>query len=126
VEALYLTRFYLLASTRAYIAGVWWYGLRDQGVERANKEHNFGVLDAGMGPKPAAAALKDVASLLADVQRLRADSAGPNWHVSGKRANGATVAFDWQESATDNQLLVGVEALAPKPDTPAAPPASRP
>ena len=53
-----LTRFLQLASKRDYIAGVWWYCLRDQGTDRANKEHHFGVMDAAMQPKPAAYALR--------------------------------------------------------------------
>jgi polysaccharide biosynthesis protein PslG len=53
-----LTRFLELASMRDYIAGVWWYCLRDQGTDRANKEHHFGVMDAAMKPKPAAYALQ--------------------------------------------------------------------
>jgi hypothetical protein len=53
-----LTRFLQLASIRDYIAGVWWYCLRDQGSDRANKEHHFGVMDAAMKPKPAAYALR--------------------------------------------------------------------
>jgi hypothetical protein len=43
---------------RDYVAGVWWYCLRDQGTDRTNKEHHFGVMDAAMKPKPAAYALQ--------------------------------------------------------------------
>ena len=53
-----LTRFLQLASMRDSIAGVWWYCLRDQGNDRTNKEHHFGVMDAAMKPKPAAYALQ--------------------------------------------------------------------
>ncbi|HEY8507747.1 MAG TPA: cellulase family glycosylhydrolase [Steroidobacteraceae bacterium] len=54
----YLTRFLKLASGRQFIAGVWWYCLRDQGTEPGNKEHHFGVMDVSLRPKPAAHALR--------------------------------------------------------------------
>jgi hypothetical protein len=62
----HLRRFVRLAASRPYVAGVWWYCLRDQGSDPRNKEHNFGVLDADMRPKPAAHALRAVAGELRD------------------------------------------------------------
>jgi hypothetical protein len=68
--ALYLTRFILLASARPYVAGVWWYCLRDHGTDPGNKEHHFGVLDPGLQAKPAAAAMRSVTRMLAEAGRL--------------------------------------------------------
>jgi hypothetical protein len=70
----YLTRFVLLASERPYIAGVWWYCLRDQGTDPNDKEHHFGTFDFAWQPKPAAHALRAVAASLADTGRLRGAS----------------------------------------------------
>ena len=66
----YLARFMLLASTRPYIAGVWWYCLRDQGSDPADKEHHFGAFDFAWQPKPAAYALRAVARQIAEAGRL--------------------------------------------------------
>lgn len=62
--ASFLTRYMLLASSRAYIKGVFWYCLMDQGNDPQNKEHRFGVLDRTQQARPAAIALKNLAPLL--------------------------------------------------------------
>jgi hypothetical protein len=43
LRADYLKVFMSGAAARPYIRGVWWYGLYDQGDDRANKEHRFGL-----------------------------------------------------------------------------------
>jgi hypothetical protein len=103
--AVYLARFMLLASTRPHVAGVWWYCLRDQGNDPANREHTFGVLDAVLQPKPAARALRDVAALLAQVRRFRDRSRGTEQRVEGSRADGAQVALAWSAAGADVRLL---------------------
>lgn len=65
----YLSRFMLLAATRPHIGGVWWYCLRDQGTDPANERHTFGVYDAQWRLKPAGAALRNVALVLAERER---------------------------------------------------------
>jgi polysaccharide biosynthesis protein PslG len=50
LERNYLS-FMLLASSNPRIAGVWWYGLRDQGTDRTIKNQNFGLLGHSMQPK---------------------------------------------------------------------------
>lgn len=55
----YLTRFYKLAEKRAWIKGVWWYDLLDDGVDATNREFRFGLLASdAKTPKPAYHALK--------------------------------------------------------------------
>ena len=98
VGAAYLARFMLLASTRPFVAGVWWYCLRDQGTEAANKEHNFGVFDAKLQPKPTAAALTAVAELLDDVQRFRVIGEDSAERVHATRTDGTTVELEWSEA----------------------------
>ena len=110
VAALYLARFLLLASTRPYVAGTWWYCLRDQGNDPANKEHNFGVLDSKLRSKPAGDALRAVATLIRDVRRFRdestsGDAAAGETRVSGTRADGSTIVLAWNAAGTDTQLL---------------------
>lgn len=112
VAAAYLTRFVLLASTRPYIAGVWWYCLRDQGTEPGNKEHNFGVLDAALRVKPTGAALHAVAALLADVQRVRAVASGSQQRVVAMRADGTKIEIAWSETDTTAPRVTDVAAAA--------------
>ncbi len=119
VAAAYLARFMLLASSRPYIAGVWWYCLRDQGRDPANKEHHFGVLDWSLEPKPAAAALTDVARLLRAVGRFRVDTNGDVYRLSAERADGSDLRLEWRNGEPATQLLQTLAAAAPS--LPAAP-----
>jgi hypothetical protein len=117
LAAAYLARFMLLASTRPYVAGTWWYCLRDQGDDPDDKEHNFGVLDSALRPKPAAAALRAVAALLGEAKRFRVhdvgvdrggadDGAGVERRVVATRADGSELVLAWNETDTDGRLFL--------------------
>jgi hypothetical protein len=97
--AAYLSRFLLLASTRPYLAGVWWYCLRDQGTDPANKEHNFGVLDASWRVKPAAIALRETAAMLADAGRFEVLASGDEQRVAASRPDGSRLVLAWSASS---------------------------
>jgi hypothetical protein len=116
--ALDLARFVLLASTRPYVAGVWWYCLRDQGNDRANKEHNFGVLDNAFAPKPAGQALRAAAALVTEVGRFRDESSGGERRVTATRADGSKIELAWRDDAADTRLLTSLGALVPPPRIP--------
>jgi hypothetical protein len=109
--AAYLARFVLLASTRPFVAGVWWYCLRDQGSDPANKEHNFGVLDSALRAKPAADALRSVAALLSGAGRFSA-GAGSDRRVSATAANGVEIALAWRETDSSAPSLAELSAAA--------------
>lgn len=109
--AAYLARFVLLASTRPYVAGVWWYCLRDQGADPANKEHNFGVLDSALRAKPAAEALRSVGALLAGVGRFSAGG-GSDPRVSATAANGKEIALAWRAADTMAPTVAELSAAA--------------
>jgi hypothetical protein len=51
IAAAYLKQFMLLAKTRPWIAGVWWYDLFDDGDDAANKEHRFGLMTRDGKPR---------------------------------------------------------------------------
>jgi len=111
VVASFLTRFFLLADARPWIQGVWWYCLRDQGSQAAEREHSFGLLGADFRPKPAAQAFQQVARLATGAKRgsVRAEGRRYTWQAAGS-ATRAT----WSEDAT---LLPGSRrqpATAPK------------
>ncbi len=109
--AIDLTRFVLLASTRLYVAGVWWYCLRDQGKDRANKEHNFGVLDNAFAPKPAGEALRAAALLIKETGRFRDESIGDDRRVAAKRADGRALELRWRDDAADAHLSIDLTSL---------------
>lgn len=53
----YLQQFLLLAKSRPWIAGVWWYDLFDDGDDASDKEHRFGLIDRAGVKRPAFQAL---------------------------------------------------------------------
>lgn len=119
VAALYLARFMLLASTRDYVAGVWWYCLRDQGNNDPNdKEHHFGVLDSALLWKPAAQALHAVAALTADVARFGNAGSGVAQRVRAVRANGNALTLEWSADGHDTALLQQLATLVPRSKPP--------
>jgi len=59
--AQYLARALLLVRTLPEVKGFWWYDLKNDGKNIEEGEHNFGLLTDDYTPKPAFAALRDVA-----------------------------------------------------------------
>lgn len=51
--ARYMIGAYLIAKCIPQVAGMWWYDLKNDGNDAANREHNFGVFDVSWAPKPA-------------------------------------------------------------------------
>jgi len=94
--AAYLQRFLLLAHTRGYIAGVWWYDLIDDGSDRSNYEFRFGLLQQNGTPKPAYTALMQIKDLILSpslaTQGTDADGAIT---VAGTFANGKKYYASW-------------------------------
>jgi len=69
--AQYVARMLLLASSRAYVRGVWWYGYQDDGSDPHDPEHHFGLVNKEGVPKPALHALRATASLIKSADRPR-------------------------------------------------------
>jgi len=66
-QAAYLGRAYFLARTLPAIKGMWWYDLIDDGVDKSNQEHHFGLLEYGtLKPKPAYGVMQAVAPVVRD------------------------------------------------------------
>jgi hypothetical protein len=58
-QSAYLQQFLLLAKSRPWIAGVWWYDLFDDGDNATDKEHRFGLIDRAGVKRPAFQALAE-------------------------------------------------------------------
>ncbi len=65
-QAAYLARAYFLSRTVPNIKGMWWYDLINDGNERGEQEHNFGLLNLDLSPKPAYSVLKAISPYLRD------------------------------------------------------------
>jgi hypothetical protein len=57
-QADYLRSLFKLARSRRFIKGIWWYDLQDDGTDRTNRQHNFGLVRRDFSRKPAFYAFK--------------------------------------------------------------------
>jgi hypothetical protein len=124
VAAAYLQRFLLLAHTRAWIAGVWWYDLVDDGANATDSEARFGLLRQNGQPKPAYDALLKIKDFVeTDTTAVQTLEANGEITVKGRTAGGTDFAATWlptddfariQPSATIPSLLKsGYRAASP-------------
>lgn len=87
--AKYLVRFMLLARSRPWLGGVWWYDLIDDGDSQTLAEHRFGLVRRDLTPKPAYVAARAIARMVlagGDVRSYRLGSGG--YIVTGTDAQG--------------------------------------
>ncbi|EPH0095383.1 hypothetical protein QDZ74_005232 [Pluralibacter gergoviae] len=55
----YILSYIKAAESRSYLHGLWWYDLKDDGVDLHNREHHFGLLDYHYKMKSYASSIKD-------------------------------------------------------------------
>jgi polysaccharide biosynthesis protein PslG len=106
LSAAYLARFYLYGRTKPFIKGIWWYDFQDDGSERKNPEHNFGLVRTDLTPKPSYFALRDIASLVRDadfVERLATDD--KVYALKFRQPDGATSIAVWADDPGKNARL---------------------
>lgn len=65
-QALYMARIFFLARTIPNVRGMWWYDLYNDGPNRYDQEHNFGVLNEDLSPKPAYPMMKAISPVVRD------------------------------------------------------------
>jgi len=114
--AMYLARFTLLARTRPWIGGVWWYDLIDDGDSDTQAEQRFGLVRRSLAPKPALRMARSVGALLQskDLHRAYRFPAG-GYLVTGTDAAGRW-AIGWTMS---EQFLSWEGGSTREPDVPA-------
>lgn len=49
--ARFIPEYYSLARKRSYIKGIWWYSFINDGYDKSNREHNFGLLNKNLKQK---------------------------------------------------------------------------
>ena len=79
---------------------MWWYELQNSGGDPGNVQHNFGLTDANLDPKPAYHAMRAVAPLVApSVSAERLPAPAGEWLVRLRHGDGSTVLALWAEGA---------------------------
>ena len=79
-----VVKYTLLAASRSYIKGLWWYDLIDDGTDPNNKEHNFGLLYQNEKSKEAADLLKALLPIIKKKEITVTTSDNENYVVSVK------------------------------------------
>lgn len=64
----FIVKYTILAKTKKYIKGIWWYDLRDDGNDPDNQEHNFGFYGNEFDPKQAALAFINMHKVLMSME----------------------------------------------------------
>jgi hypothetical protein len=64
--ASYIARTFFLARTIPSLRGMWWYDLVNDGQDKTDQEHNFGLLYPNLDPKPGYDVLKAVSPFVRD------------------------------------------------------------
>lgn len=90
-----LVRMFLLAKTLPFIKGIWWYDLQNDGPDPKNREHNFGLLDHELRPKPAYLALQQFSALIRDGEYVDSLADGPALRALHLRKNGEDTLALW-------------------------------
>lgn len=65
-QAAYMARIMFFARTIPNIKGMWWYDLINDGPDRTDQEHNFGLLNENLSPKPAYNVMKVISRFIKD------------------------------------------------------------
>jgi hypothetical protein len=114
--AMYLARFMLLARTRPWIRGVWWYDLIDDGNSDTEAEQRFGLVRRSLAPKPALRMAKSVAALLKSTEPHRAYQFPDGGYLVTGADSAGRWAVGWKMT---EQFLSWEDGSTHEPDVPA-------
>jgi hypothetical protein len=96
LAAAYLQRLLLMAATRPWIAGVWWYDLIDDGPDASNDEDRFGLFRQNGEPKPTYVAYMQVEQFLRSSVALKQSTGSEGEiQISGKYADNRKLFASW-------------------------------
>ena len=95
LQAAYLARSFFLVRTLPNVRGYWWYDVRNDGTDKREREHNFGLLRQDYSPKPAYWVLEAISPIIKHFEFLERVDESEQGTVLLRFGN------------TEEQLLVG-------------------
>ncbi|CAI0815073.1 Beta-xylosidase [Serratia liquefaciens] len=100
-------KYTLLAKSRDYIKGIWWYDLIDDGANPNNREHRFGFIAQNLVAKPAADNLKKIAAIANNYQvvNYKQSENGDNIVVLKKGTERATITWSNKPSQAESGVM---------------------
>lgn len=73
LQAAYLARSFFLAKTLPNIKGMWWYDFRNDGTDKTEREHNFGLVRQDFTLKPAYPVLAAISGIVREYNFVSRD-----------------------------------------------------
>jgi polysaccharide biosynthesis protein PslG len=113
--AKYLVRFMVLARSRPWIEGVWWYDLIDDGTSISNPQHRFGLVRSDVTPKPAFEVARRIAPLVTAGGSVSAFRIGARHYLATGTDGSGRWAMAWTLEEEYRDWSDGVPALAAAP-----------
>ncbi|WP_312447598.1 hypothetical protein [Stutzerimonas nitrititolerans] len=113
LQAAYLARSFFLVRTILNVRGYWWYDFRNDGTDKREREHNFGLLRQDYSLKPAYRVLKAISPIIQNYPFLgTADSAAKDVILLrfGNAEEQLLVAW-----STGKSRSVSIESTGPMP-----------
>jgi len=88
LQAAYLARAFFLAKTLPSIKGMWWYDFRNDGTDKTEREHNFGLVRQDFTLKPAYSVLASISPIVSQYSFLSREEKTPGDVVMLRFARG--------------------------------------
>jgi len=113
LQAAYLARSFFLARTLPNVKGYWWYDFRNDGTDKREREHNFGLLRQNYVAKPAYQVLTAISPIVHDYPFLEHASESGNDTVLLRFGNAEEqLLIAW---STDKPRSVSIESIGKTP-----------
>lgn len=91
----FAVKYTLMAKSREYIKGIWWYDLVDDGNDSKNKENRFGFFKTDSSPKPAATFFYKYKNIIKDCYVLNYVGNEKSVIVCGKKVENINLDNDY-------------------------------
>lgn len=105
----YLARLFLLAPSVSSLRGLYIYDHRDDGPDKAEREHNFGIVELDGKEKPAAVLLREVMPVLNGFRFQSVESKGDSFLVKYSALSGEVKYFAWRKSGPPRDSVFGFQ-----------------
>ncbi|HEI8865683.1 cellulase family glycosylhydrolase [Serratia sp. AKBS12] len=109
-----VVKYTLLAKSRDYIKGIWWYDLIDDGSNPKEREDRFGFVAQDLVAKPAAANLKKIAEIAHSYQIVdyKQSENGKNIIELKKGNERATVSWTNKKDTQEKSILQTIKSFS--------------
>ena len=116
-QAAFSIRSYALSQAKGLCERTYWYDIQNDGTDKNESEHNYGLLEAASGvrvpgaAKPAFIALAGTNKLLANAEYVSGIEKDGVYAFNFVRADGKNVAVLWADSAREIVLNLGAKEI---------------